>query len=61
MQNDTIYYIKKGVFNLEKKTDTIIIRVSPEQKNDMKKAAGELGLNLSTYLVYLYNKFGKNE
>lgn len=43
---------------MSKKDETIIIRVTKEIKDDIIQAAGELGLNISSYLIYLFKKFG---
>jgi antitoxin component of RelBE/YafQ-DinJ toxin-antitoxin module len=41
------------------KTDRINIRVSPEIKGEIEKAAGRMGLSVSAYLIMLH-KMQKN-
>jgi uncharacterized protein (DUF1778 family) len=41
------------------KTDRINIRVSPEIKGEIEKAAGQMGLSVSAYLIMLH-KMQKN-
>lgn len=41
------------------KTDRINIRVSPEIKSEIEKAAGQMGLSVSAYLIMLH-KMQKN-
>lgn len=36
------------------KTDRINIRVSPEIKGEIEKAAGQMGLSVSAYLIMLH-------
>lgn len=42
----------------EKKDDLIVIRVTKELKAQIVQAAAELGLSISSYIIYLFKKFG---
>ena len=55
-----IYLVKESV-EMKLKTETLLIRLSPDDKEFVKKVAEKEGLNMSTFVLMLVKNYKLNK